>query len=511
MNKQHGAICYIRVSTEEQARDALNLNNQERRCRDFCVSRNLHVVRVFTDPGQSARSADRPEFQKMLGFCRQHRQEVSFVVVYDLSRFARNVRDQADTITLLLDCGVKVRSTLETNIDESPAGRLAANIHGSFNQYFSDSLSERMKERSRAAVQAGRWPWSAPLGYKNVDTREGANIVPDSDTAPHIRNAFELFATGLYTQRQVLDKVTEAGLRTSRGNKLSPQTFYKTLRRKVYLGFIESSSINEPIRGLHQPIVEQAVFDRVQDVLDGKKAKPARKYKYNAAFPLKPFVRCSECNQPLTGGFARSKTGRLYPRYWCRTPGCRAVGISRELLESTFTELLRCLSPTAETQVEFPKLAAQVWEAGMNENRQRAKKLQADLEKIRTLKKKLLSLYLEEKVEEADFQSANIDYAEQIMDLERELRDVTDNTGTTAAFVRFAELQLNDLPSLWKLADDDHRRRVQTILFRGGIFYSQKTNSLNPGKPALFNVLQNLTGENVALASPTGFEPVLPP
>jgi DNA invertase Pin-like site-specific DNA recombinase len=237
MNKGQGAICYIRVSTDDQARDALNLENQERRCRDFCASRNLHVAHVFTDPGESARSADRPEFQRMLGFCRQHREEVSFIVVYDLSRFARNVRDQADAIALLLDSGVKVRSTLETNVDESPAGRLAANIHGAFNQYFSDSLSERMKERSRAAVLAGRWPWSAPLGYKNVTAREGANIVPDPKTAPHIRTAFELIATGLYTQRQVLEKITEAGLRTSRGNKLSPQTFYKTLRKKVYVGY----------------------------------------------------------------------------------------------------------------------------------------------------------------------------------------------------------------------------------------------------------------------------------
>jgi hypothetical protein len=52
---------------------------------------------------------------------------------------------------------------------------------------------------------------------------------------------------------------------------------------------------------------------------------------------------------------------------------------------------------------------------------------------------------------------------------------------------------------------------AQTILFRGGVFYSQKTNSLNPRKSELFNVLLSLRGEKVALASPTGFEPVLPP
>ncbi len=59
----------------------------------YCTSRKLDIVRIFTDPGESARSADRPEFQRMLAFCRAHRQEVGYVVVYDLSRFARNVGD----------------------------------------------------------------------------------------------------------------------------------------------------------------------------------------------------------------------------------------------------------------------------------------------------------------------------------------------------------------------------------------------------------------------------------
>ena len=396
-------------------------------------------------------------------------------------------------------------------MDESPAGHLAANIHGAFNQYFSDSLSERMRDRSRAAVLAGRWPWSAPLGYKNINSRDGANIVPDPDKAPHIRTAFELMATGLYTQREVLKKITDAGLRTNRGNKLTAQTFYKTLRKKVYVGLIESSSVDEPIRGLHVPIIAQAVFDRVQNIIDGKLVKAAKKHKHNAAFPLKPFVRCAECGQPLTGGFAKSHTGKHYARYWCRTSGCRAVGVSREQLESAFIELLCRVSPSPEMLVEFPRIAAHLWDARKGNAQQCAKKARAELEKIRILKKKLLTVYLEGKVDETDYQSANTDYAKQIAALERQIREAMDYSSHSAAFVRFAELQLTDLSSLWKSADDDQRRRVQTILFRGGIFYSPKTKSLNPHNSTLFSVLESASRGEVALASPTGFEPVLPP
>jgi hypothetical protein len=72
----------------------------------------------------------------MLAYCRTHRSKVRYVVVQDLSRFARNNQDQAQTISELGRIGVLLRSTYESNIDETAAGRLAANIFGTFNQYF---------------------------------------------------------------------------------------------------------------------------------------------------------------------------------------------------------------------------------------------------------------------------------------------------------------------------------------------------------------------------------------
>ena len=161
--QENGAVVYLRVSTEEQANGPLNLSNQEQRCRDFCKQNGLAVVQLFTDPGLSGRSATRPEFQKMLAFCKAHRRDVAYVVVQDLSRFARNTKDQADAIVELEKHGVHVRSVYEPNVDETAAGKLAANMLGAFNQYFSDSLSEKMKDRMRASVSAGRFPWRAPM------------------------------------------------------------------------------------------------------------------------------------------------------------------------------------------------------------------------------------------------------------------------------------------------------------------------------------------------------------
>jgi hypothetical protein len=132
-------------------------------------------------------------------------------------------------------------------------------------------------------------------------------------------------------------------------------------------------------------------------------------------------------------------------------------------------------------------------------------------EKIITLKKRLLQGYLDGRITDDDYQPANTEYASKIAEYECQLRELADIGASTEAFVSFAELQLNDLSGLWKMADDEQRRRVQTILFRDGLAYSSEAKSLNPDNSTLFSVLEQMNTGNLRLASPTGFEPVLPP
>jgi site-specific DNA recombinase len=171
-------LLYIRVSSLDQANKALNLENQERTCREFCQRQDWPVVERFLDRHSARNAVDRPEFQRLLAYCRTNPGKIRYVVVFDLSRFARNVGDQAAAIAELERCGVLLRSVRESNIDESPLGRLAANILGGMNQYMTDALSANMKIKSRQAAAAGRFPWRAPLGYKNIGGKSGPNIAP---------------------------------------------------------------------------------------------------------------------------------------------------------------------------------------------------------------------------------------------------------------------------------------------------------------------------------------------
>src|SRR5438270_12273451 len=176
-----GAVGYFRVSTKEQAVQNKSLPVHE------CT---------FLDK-QSARTDKRPEFQRMLEYCQKHHKQSSCVVVADLSRFARNVVDQGTSIMTLKQLGIDVVSIDEPITDDTAAGKLARNMLGSMNQFFSDSLSEKTKFRMAAGVKQGRWLWVAPLGYLN-DTHTKQTI-PDPKRAGLVRKAFELIADKDYS------------------------------------------------------------------------------------------------------------------------------------------------------------------------------------------------------------------------------------------------------------------------------------------------------------------------
>src|SRR5262249_47903895 len=147
------------------------------------------------------------------------------VVFADLSRLARNVADQSVTLATFQQLGITPVSCDE-RIETSAAGKLSVNLLGAINQFFSDSLSERIKYRMDVGVKEGRWLWLAPIGYKNVDKQ----VLVDPERGPLIAKAFELVASGRFTTLDaVLRQVTALGLKTRRDRNVPKQTFARTL------------------------------------------------------------------------------------------------------------------------------------------------------------------------------------------------------------------------------------------------------------------------------------------
>src|SRR5438132_7715015 len=207
-----GAVIYVRVSTKEQTEN-LSLPTQLKACEEYCERQGFEVLARFREEGESAKTADRTELQKLLQYCRINKGRVQFVVVFNLTRFAREKYDHFAVRAFLKSLGVSLRSATEP-IDDTSTGKLMEGVLAAFAQFDNDVRAERTRAGMRAALEQGRWTFVPPLGYLNAPKWAGKSLIADPDHGDLVNRAFEEFATGRFTKEQVLDKVTRLGLRT---------------------------------------------------------------------------------------------------------------------------------------------------------------------------------------------------------------------------------------------------------------------------------------------------------
>src|SRR5258708_26214113 len=115
-------MLYARVSTDKQADKELSIPAQLQAMRDYAHQRDWAIVEEFLEPGASARTAERPELQRLLARCRVD-DKPDVVLVHKIDRLARNVFDHATIRALLKQHGIRLASVVE-NVDESVSGEL---------------------------------------------------------------------------------------------------------------------------------------------------------------------------------------------------------------------------------------------------------------------------------------------------------------------------------------------------------------------------------------------------
>ncbi len=121
-----GAVIYVRVSTKEQTEN-LSLPSQLKACEEYCERQGFHVLARFREEGENAKTADRTELQKLLQFCRKNKSTVQFVVVFDVTRFAREKYDHFALRAHLKSLGISLRSATEP-IDDTSTGKLMEGV-----------------------------------------------------------------------------------------------------------------------------------------------------------------------------------------------------------------------------------------------------------------------------------------------------------------------------------------------------------------------------------------------
>jgi DNA invertase Pin-like site-specific DNA recombinase len=342
------AAVYTRVSSAELQLDGYSLDAQMKACRKLAAERGWEVVATYTDPGVSARTTERPGFQKMLRDAQAGRFRVA--IVHKLDRFSRSVVDILLTLQELEGAGVSLVSATEQFDFTTPIGKVMLTMLGAFAEWYLNNLAQEVAKGKRARAEAGLWNGQVPFGYRVTPKKDGGDGIPypDEHEAEGVRLAFEKYATGVYSDADVAQVLNEAGYRPrGRGKRalklFSKDTVTAMLQNRFYLGEVQYKG--EWFPGLHEPIIAPELFDRAQKARQKRRSKVGTTARRGSrVYALSGIARCARCGGPMRG-WAPSKGRRRYYRDLARDHGreCDQRSVWADQAEDALGDFLRGL------------------------------------------------------------------------------------------------------------------------------------------------------------------------
>jgi site-specific DNA recombinase len=350
---------YIRVSTQRQGQHGTSLVEQQAAIDRFAGSWNLHITERFEERETAAKQG-RPVFLEMLKQLKKG--SADGVIIHKIDRSARNLKDWA-ALGSLIDIGLEVHFAGESLDLNSRGGRLSADIQAVVASDYIRNLREETKKGIYGRLKQGLFPFPAVIGF--LDGGRGQPKRIDPNAGPIIRKAFELYATGDWGLMPLTDKLNKLGLRNKAGNSLSVNGLSTILHNSFYMGLIKIEKTGEVFTGIHAPIVSKALFDQVQEVFAGKRAKKQRRH----FFTFRQIIRCQNCNYFL---IAELQKGHIY--YRCRSKACLRQCLKEETVSDALLSLFEKMQLT-NGEYRYLRKSVEIGKSKLEEESEEAKKL----------------------------------------------------------------------------------------------------------------------------------------
>lgn len=319
------AVIYARYSSDNQTEQSIE--GQLRECLEFAEHTGLTVVSNYIDRAYSAKTDNRPEFQRMIKDSYKHYFDA--IIVWKLDRFARNRYDSAHYKALLKKNGVKVISAKET-ISGGSEGILLESVLEGMAEYYSVELAEKVARGMTENVLKGKCNGGQiAFGY-TIDKDRHFQI--DQTTAPIVEEIFTLYAEGK-TVSQLVNYLNEKNIKTIKGGKMTINIVQRMLSNRRYIGEYKFRDI--VVKDAIPKIIDEKLFEQVAKMLVKNKKAPAR-HKAEEDYILTLKLFCGKCGAHMVGesGFGTSK---IYRYYKCikakKYKSCNKKAIKKDWIE----------------------------------------------------------------------------------------------------------------------------------------------------------------------------------
>ena len=336
-------VIYARFSSHSQTEQSIE--GQLKVCYEYARQYGHVVIGEYIDRAQSGTTDNRSDFQRMIEDSEKH--AFQGVLVYQLDRFARNRYDSAINKAKLKKNGVRVLSAKE-NITDDASGILVEGVLESMAEYYSVELAQKITRGMQINAQKCLSNGSNPgLGYK---VNKDRTFSVDEEEAQIVREIFERYAAGDIVADIIRD-LNARQYRTSRGKEFNKNSINRILHNRRYIGYYIYKG--EETAGGMPRIIDDALFERVQAILEANKKAPGRT-KGKMEYLLTTKLFCGHCKEPMTGYGGTSKTGTRYHYYKCngsKKGACKKTPVHKEQIEEAVIHA--CLNLFTDERIKF--------------------------------------------------------------------------------------------------------------------------------------------------------------
>ena len=319
---------YMRVSTEDQAREGFSLPEQKERLEAFCKFKGYEIIDYYQDAGISAKTGNhRPEFERLKEDIKS--KKINTIVSLKLDRITRSIYDWENIITFLddndayLDCANDEINTTTAN------GKMISRLLMSVSQNEIERTSERTKIGLAGAIKSGHIPHIAPLGYKH----ENKTLVIDYSTKDVVVRIFELYSEG-YSYQKISNLFNEEKVLGK--DNWRDSTIQTILENEIYKGdFIHGKRTKNPT--YYENVVEPIVSKELWEDCQVQKKKNSRSYQRTLTYLYLQKLKCPKCGRILGGKATTKKNGKPYFYYYCND--CK-ISFKENVIKEYFSQFI---------------------------------------------------------------------------------------------------------------------------------------------------------------------------
>lgn len=369
-------VGYLRYSSDNQSENSISY--QRKNIERYCELNGIELVDEFVDRAKSGTTVARRGLQNLLAAAAEPNRSWDIVLVSDLSRYARNVRDAFEMEALFQSRNITLISVTQ-DFGQSNEAFLSRGITHLLNEYYSKNLAKHTHAGMRTKAAEAKWMGGiVPLGYKKASN---GTLVIDEEKAQTVRAIFNMIELG-YSKQGIVDYLNANNLRTAKGVPFKIGSLTSILKQERYCGLYiwNKTASKNPVTHKRNSsktkakdeqvlindgcpaIISREQFDRVQELMKNRRSTLCSKHHY--MLTGLGIVRCKECGAKMTGN-PKTSHGRSYLTYSCpnhKKNGCKTKDVKASELDYAIAELLaqgildfyNCVS--ANNDVEISKL-----------------------------------------------------------------------------------------------------------------------------------------------------------